>query len=61
MSSQEEKRRKEKKEQEKEGKDDKKDKKDKKKDKIVTPEVSHRPERKMNIPLIKVKFFMIFS
>ncbi|CAB4005702.1 otoferlin-like isoform X4 [Paramuricea clavata] len=50
----EEKRKKEKKEAEKEGKDDKKDKKDKKKDKVVQPEVSQRPERKKNIPLIQI-------
>lgn len=50
----EEKKKKEKKEQEKEGKDDKKDKKDKKKEKNVQPEVSKRPERKKNIPLIEV-------
>lgn len=50
----EEKKKKEKKEQEKEGRDDKKDKKDKKKEKNVQPEVSKRPERKKNIPLIEV-------
>lgn len=53
----EEKRKKEKKEQEKEGKDEKKDKKDKKKEKTVQPEVSNRPERKKNIPLIEVNIF----
>ena len=57
MSCKEEKRRKEKKEQEKEGKDEKKDKKDKKKEKTVQPEVSNRPERKKNIPLIEVNYF----
>lgn len=50
----EEKKKKEKKEQEKEGRDDKKEKKDKKKEKNVQPEVSKRPERKKNIPLIEV-------
>ncbi len=54
VSLQEEKRKKEKKEQEKEGKDEKKDKKDKKKEKTVQPEVTQRPERKKNIPLIQV-------
>ena len=56
----EEKRKKEKKEQEKEGKDEKKDKKDKKKEKTVQPEVSNRPERKKNIPLIEVSNLLCF-
>ena len=59
MSLQEEKRKKEKKEQEKEGKDEKKDKKDKKKEKTVQPEVTQRPERKKNIPLIKVNVLYV--
>ena len=59
MSLQEEKRKKEKKEQEKEGKDEKKDKKDKKKEKTVQPEVTQRPERKKNIPLIQVNILYV--